>query len=146
MYSQKLIGSYTYIGMGYHTRLGKGHQSFNSAFPLLADCVPSFRRRRSRRLNTHQIKQLQDGEAIYNALADSADPHSIQVWSNKVLLFQEASKITTHSIVLIHMYITHFRVGNFEPRAAGLFRELQTEHDISKTVRAPAEDQGSHTR
>lgn len=36
-------------------------------------------RRRSRRLNTLQIKQLQDGEEIYNALNNAPDPQAFQV-------------------------------------------------------------------
>ena len=35
--------------------------------------------RRSRRLNTLQIKQLQDGEDIYNALTNASDPIAFQV-------------------------------------------------------------------
>ena len=35
--------------------------------------------RRSRRLNTLQVKQLQDGEAIHTALANSPDPLALQV-------------------------------------------------------------------
>lgn len=38
-------------------------------------------RSRSRRLNTLQIKQLQDGEEIYYALINSPDPQSFQVWA-----------------------------------------------------------------
>ncbi len=37
------------------------------------------RRDRSRRLNTLQIKQLQDGKEIYNALLNANDPQAFQV-------------------------------------------------------------------
>ena len=36
-------------------------------------------RRRSRRLNTLQIKQLQDGEEIHTALTNAPDPAAFQV-------------------------------------------------------------------
>ena len=47
----------------------------------VCECVGGARvgRRRSRRLNTLQVKQLQDGEAIHTALANSPDPQALQV-------------------------------------------------------------------
>ena len=36
-------------------------------------------RRRSRRLNTLQVKQLQDGEEIHTALSNAPDPVAFQV-------------------------------------------------------------------
>ena len=38
-------------------------------------------RRRSRRMNLHQLKQLSDGEEIYNAIKMSPDPDALQVKS-----------------------------------------------------------------
>ena len=36
-------------------------------------------RRRSRRMNMHQLKQLSDGEEIHQAIKMSSDPETIQV-------------------------------------------------------------------
>ncbi len=48
-------------------------------------------RRRSRRLNTLQIKQLQDGEEIHTALTNAPDPAAFQV--------------SKHDTILLFMYI-----------------------------------------
>ncbi len=40
---------------------------------------PTRNTRRSRRLNTLQVKQLMDGQEIYGALMNAEDPQAIQV-------------------------------------------------------------------
>ena len=47
------------------------------------------RRRSRRRLNTLQVKQLQDGEEIYNALMNAPDPTAFQV-KKKITTFKES--------------------------------------------------------
>ena len=50
---------------------------FPLPFPLPSETRVLWRR--SRRLNTLQVKQLQDGEEVYNALLNSPDPQALQV-------------------------------------------------------------------
>ena len=50
-----------------------------SSMLLIADGCSRVGWRRSRRLNTVQVKQLQDGEAIHTALTNSPDPLAFQV-------------------------------------------------------------------
>ena len=57
-------------------------QLFNT--PVLMHSIPELSvsastRRRSRRLSSHQLRQLQDGEEIYRALRASPDPDTVQV-------------------------------------------------------------------
>ena len=48
------------------------------------------RRRSRRRLNTLQVKQLQDGEEIYNALMNAPDPTAFQVKKKKDCYLKES--------------------------------------------------------
>ena len=45
---------------------------------------PASKKRRSRRLNTLQVKQLMDGQEIYNALVNAQDPQAIQVGNSSL--------------------------------------------------------------
>ena len=49
------------------------------------------RRRSRRRLNTLQVKQLQDGEDIYTALMNAPDPTAFQVKEQFMLVQQTRS-------------------------------------------------------
>ena len=68
------------------------------------------RRRSRRRLNTLQVKQLQDGEEIYNALMNASDPTAFQV-KQKITTLRKV----TDSLLSILLSFLSFLLSSFPP-------------------------------
>ena len=62
------------------------------------------RRRSRRRLNTLQVKQLQDGEEIYNALMNAPDPTAFQVTVTIITRVKLTNNLLPSSFLILRPY------------------------------------------